>query len=77
MVTDPSASYDSAMTTLKFTPHVLAAGARARGGFICRYFLGKLIAGHVVCEHCGAIQVIGSPQMGCAYWEREPGAADQ
>jgi hypothetical protein len=59
-----------------FTPHQPQSPARARGCFTCHYFQGKLLADHVVCEHRGGIQVIGRPAMGCAYWEREPGADD-
>ena len=59
-----------------FSPHDLAAGARARGCYTCTHFLGRLLAGHLVCEHRGGVQVIGVPVMGCAFWQREPGADD-
>jgi hypothetical protein len=61
-----------------FSPHTaLASASRALGCHACRYFQGRILAQHVVCEHRGAIQVMGAPRMGCAYWEREPGADDE
>jgi len=65
------------MATLQFQPHAQTTGARKRGCFTCTHFHGRLMAQHVICEYRGSIQVIGSPQMGCAYWEREPGADDE
>ena len=60
-----------------FSPHTVATPSRAKGCFTCTHFHGRFLAEHLVCEHCGAIQIIGSPKMGCAYWEREPGADDE
>ncbi len=59
-----------------FTPHQATTPARAQGCYTCRHFYGRLMAGHVTCEHRGAVLVIGAAEMGCAYWEREPGADD-
>jgi len=60
-----------------FRPHIDAEGARARGCLTCSHFLGRFLAGHLVCEHREGVQVIGRPELGCAYWEREPGADDE
>jgi hypothetical protein len=60
-----------------FTPHQPVSQARARGCFTCQHFHGGLMAGHVICEHRGVVQVIESPRMGCAFWQREPGADDE
>lgn len=60
-----------------FSPFACATGARARGCFTCTHFHGRFLSDHLVCEHRGAVQVIGTPAMGCAYWEREPGADDE
>lgn len=59
-----------------------------RGGcFACAHFHGQMtgrVLGredlpgvHVVCEHRGGVQVIGTPRDGCCAWEREPGADDK
>ena len=40
------------------------------------HFKGRFCSGHLVCGHRDKVQVIGSPQLGCAYWEREPGSDD-
>ena len=60
-----------------FRPMPLYSGARARGCFACSHFNGRFYGGHVVCEHRGAVQVIGTPLNGCAYWQREPGSDDE
>jgi len=59
-----------------FQPYAAVSPARAMGCFTCSSFLGRYLADHLVCEHRGGVQVIGSPKMGCAYWQREPGADD-
>jgi hypothetical protein len=61
----------------KFTAFQIATPARARGCFTCTNFHGQFYGGHLLCERDHARQVIGSPQMGCAFWEREPGADDE
>jgi len=60
-----------------FTPHAVTTAARAQGCFACTRFHGNFLAQHLVCEHRGGTQVIGTPKMGCAYWEQEPGADDE
>lgn len=60
-----------------FQPYRTETGARERGCFACTHFQGRFLAQHLVCEHRGGVQVIGRPDMGCAYWEREPGADDE
>lgn len=57
-------------------PQAVLVGARARGCFTCLGFLGRFYAEHPLCERDGGRQVIGTPTMGCAFWEREPGADD-
>jgi len=60
-----------------FTPYQPTTPARARGCFACALFLGRYFCGHVVCEREKAIKLIGVPSMGCAFWQREPGADDE
>jgi len=60
-----------------FTPHAAPTEGRARGCYACTHFHGLLHGGHVVCEHRGGVRVIGVAKMGCAYWQREPGADDE
>ena len=60
-----------------FSPHVDAAGARFRGCMTCAHWQGERYGGHVLCEHRGGVLVIGRPELGCAFWEREPGADDE
>jgi hypothetical protein len=57
----------------------LATGppARACGCYTCRYFNGRYSGVHVVCEDRAAVQVIGTPKLACAYWQREPGSNDE
>ncbi len=47
------------------------------GCYSCRYFQERIVAGHVICEQGDGIQVIGAAEMGCAFWEREPGSDDE
>lgn len=64
------------MTLVYFSPHVLATGARARGCFTCAHFDGEFFCGHVVCRSRVKQQVIGRPELGCAYWMRAIGSDD-
>jgi hypothetical protein len=65
-------------TTLdSFTPFKVTTPARARGCFTCTHWHGQFYCTHVVCERTKAPHVIGVPRMGCAFWEREPGADDE
>lgn len=59
-----------------FTPHALAIGARARGCFACDHFKGEINADHLVCNQREKQQVIGRPNLGCAFWMRAVGADD-
>jgi hypothetical protein len=61
-----------------FSPHAALRGdeARARGCLTCRYNEGARSASHVVCERFEKPRVVGDAKIGCAYWEREPGADD-
>jgi len=59
-----------------FTPHRTESQARARGCFTCRHFHGIFYAEHMLCERNGGRQVIGTPRMGCAFWELEPRSDD-
>ena len=68
--------YAIRMDALQFSPYRESTPARARGCFTCTHFQGRFLAAHLVCEHRGGVQVIGSPKMGCAFWLREPGADD-
>ena len=60
-----------------FNPHATGSRARERGCFTCTHFHGRCLAEHLLCEHRGGRHVIGTPTLGCAYWEREPGADDE
>jgi hypothetical protein len=60
-----------------FRPLPLYEGARARGCFTCTHFHGQFFYDHLLCEHRGGRHVVGAPEMGCAFWEREPGADDE
>ena len=60
-----------------FSPFQPTDPARARGCWTCTHFNGGLFCGHLPCERDGGRQVIGVPAMGCAFWEREPGADDE
>ena len=62
---------------LQFSPHRNTSLARERGCFTCTNFHGTYYAEHLLCEHLGGRQVIGTPKMGCAFWEREPGSDDE
>jgi hypothetical protein len=62
---------------LYFTPHRADSPARARGCLTCTHFHGQFYGGHLVCERDRARYVVGVPAMGCAFWEREPGADDE
>jgi len=57
-----------------FAPYAASSPARALGCYTCTHFHGNFLAQHLVGEHRGGTQVIGTPKMGCAYWERKPGA---
>ena len=59
-----------------FTPHKATTPASALGCYTCTHNHGQQLAGHVVCEWRG-IHVIGTPKIGCAFWEGEPGADDE
>jgi hypothetical protein len=58
------------------TPHRIEISARARGCLICTNFQGWFYAGHLLCERDGGRYVVGVPAIGCAFWQREPGADD-
>jgi len=60
-----------------FSPHRLVDGARSRGCLTCRNFQGEFFAQHLLCQRDGGRHVVGVPQMGCAFWEREPGSDDE
>ena len=60
-----------------FTPHRVESPARARGCLTCTHFLGRYYCGDVVCEREKAVKVIAVASMGCAFWQREPGADDE
>jgi hypothetical protein len=60
-----------------FSPYRLTDPARARGCFTCTHFHGNFYGGHVVCQRDGTRKVMGVPMMGCAMWQREPGADDE
>lgn len=60
-----------------FCPHVKAEAARAMGCRSCTHNKGVLMGAHVVCQHRAGTYVVGRPELGCAYWEREPGADDE
>jgi hypothetical protein len=61
-----------------FTPFRSTDPARARGCWTCTHFQGQFYCGHVLCERESRWpRVVGVPLMGCAFWEREPGADDE
>jgi hypothetical protein len=61
-----------------FTPFKVTTPAKARGWFTCTFWRGNFSSGHVLCERVVRWpRVIGSPQMGCCHWEREPGSDDE
>ena len=59
-----------------FSPHALAVGARSRGCLTCENFHGEFYAKHLVCNQRDKPQVIGRPDLGCAFWVRATGADD-
>lgn len=59
-----------------FYPHRVDTPSRELGCLSCRYNRGQWRGGHVVCERFEKDCVVGDPRLGCAYWEREPGADD-
>jgi len=42
-----------------------------------QHFQGRFYAGHLLCERDSGRHVVGVPAMGCAFWERDPGADDE
>jgi hypothetical protein len=42
-----------------------------------QHFQGRFYAGHLLCERDSGRYVVGVPAMGCAFWERDPGADDE
>ena len=61
-----------------FAPYKFASPARERGCFTCVSFLGRYYGGHLVCGRAApAVQAIGNPALGCAFWERATGADDE
>jgi len=60
-----------------FTPYRTDCPARARGCLTCAHFHGQFYGGHLLCERDIGRHVVGVPSMGCAFWEREPGADDE
>jgi len=65
------------LTRPYFTLFQVTTPARARGCFTCSSFQGEYYGGHLLCQRDGARKVIGVPQMGCAFWMREPGSDDE
>jgi len=57
-----------------FIPHRTESRARSRGCLTCTHFQGQFYSEHVLCERDSGCHVVGVPAMGCAFWEREPGA---
>jgi hypothetical protein len=49
---------------------IVSTPARARGCYACTWFQGRMTGVYVVCEHRSAVQVIGTPALGCAYRRR-------
>ena len=68
---------DDSMIPGYFVPLPAYEGARARGCLTCSHWHGDTFSGHVVCRSRAAVQVIGRPELGCAYWQREPGSDDE
>jgi len=68
---------DRVQTTDRFTQYLAESPARARGCHTCANFLGRFYAKHLLCERNGGRQVIGTPRLGCAFWQREPGSDDE
>jgi hypothetical protein len=60
-----------------FTPYRPTDPARPRGCLTCTHFHGQFYGGHLLCQRDGGRHVVGVPAMGCAFWEREPGADDE
>jgi len=59
-----------------FTPHRADSPARAPACLACTHFHGRFYAEHLGCQRDGGRYVVGVPAMGCACWQREPGADD-
>jgi len=59
-----------------FTPFQITARARTRGCLTCTNFHGRFYSEDLLCERDGGRYVVRVPAMGCAFWEREPGADD-
>jgi hypothetical protein len=64
------------MDAVRFSPYRSYDQARARGRLICTHFHGRFYGGHLLCERDRGRYVVGVPSMGCAFWQREPGADD-
>ena len=61
-----------------FRPYQFTTPARERGCYTCVSLLGRFYSGHLVCDRAApAVQVIGTPALGWAFWERATGADDK
>jgi len=54
----------------------LSARGRAAAALV-RTFHGIFYAEQQLCERKRGRQVVGTPRIGCAFWEREPGSDDE
>lgn len=63
-------------TASYFSPHVRGNPARELGCLTCEFNRGQRFGNHVVCERFEKARVVGDARIGCAYWERAPGADD-
>ena len=68
---------DCMQTSGQFRPYATESRVRERGCYTCANFFGRFYAERLLCERDRGRQVIGTPRMGCAFWEREPGADDE
>ena len=60
----------------RFSPYRRADLVGERTCFTCRHFQGTYYREQLVCERQGRYAV-GTPKMGCAFWEREPGSDNE
>jgi hypothetical protein len=60
-----------------FSPFRIDCAARTKRCLTCAHFQGRFYCGHVLCERDGGRHVVVVAAMGCAFWQREPGADDE
>lgn len=59
--------------------HLQHPGKRPGGCWVCTHWKGETSGDHraLVCRRDEQPIVLGTPDTGCVYWEREPGTDDE